>query len=105
MKKILLILSGLLLIAVLIIKVANAQSTPQEVKKASTETKMDCGKCPSASSCTKMADTKTTDAKICDPAKCKEGKCDTTKCITSCLTSKTSIKSCDPAKCTGMTKK
>ena len=105
MKKILIVLSGLLLIAVVIIKVANAQSTPQEVKKASTETKMDCGKCPSASSCAKMADAKTTNAKVCDPAKCKEVKCDTTKCTTSCSTSGTSMKSCDPAKCTGMTKK
>ena len=105
MKKILIVLSGLLLIAVVIIKVANAQSTPQEVKKASTETKMDCGKCPSASSCAKMADARTTNAKVCDPAKCKEVKCDTTKCTTSCSTSGTSMKSCDPAKCTGMTKK
>lgn len=105
MKKILIVLSGLFLIAVVIIKVANAQSTPQEVKKASTETKMDCGKCPSASSCAKMADAKTTDTKVCDPAKCKEAKCDTTKCRTSCPVAKTGMKSCDPAKCTGMTKK
>ncbi len=105
MKKILIVLSGLLLIAVVIIKVANAQSTPQEVKKASTETKMDCGKCPSASSCAKMAAAKTTDAKVCDPAKCKETKCDTAKCSTRCSTANMGMKSCDPAKCTGMTKK
>ena len=105
MKKVLIILSGLLLIAVLIIKVASAQNTPQEVKKASTETKMDCGKCPSASSCATMAVAKTTEAKVCDPAKCKEAKCDTTKCKTSCSTAKTSMKSCDQAKCAGMTKK
>jgi hypothetical protein len=105
MKKIIVVISGLLLVAVVLIKVTNAQSNPQEVKKASTETKMDCGKCPSASGCAKMADSKTTGAKVCDPAKCKEGKCDTAKGKACCANMKTTMKNCDPAKCTMMTKK
>ncbi len=105
MKKIILAISGLLLVALVVIKVANAQNTAQEVKKASTETKMDCKKGPSASCCAKMADSKTTGAKACDPAKCKEAKCDTTKGKACCANMKTSMKNCDPSKCTMMTKK
>jgi hypothetical protein len=105
MKKIIVTISGLLLIAVVVIKVANAQSIPQEVKKASTEAKMDCGKCPSSAACAKMTDGKTTCAKVCDPSKCKEVKCDTAKCKANCSIAKAEMKKCDPAKCTGMAKK
>jgi hypothetical protein len=115
MKKIIIGLSGLLIVAFFVIKVANAQGTTQEVKKDATEKKMDCGKCPSAAACAKMGDTKTADAKVCDPAKCKEmgcdpakckeGKCDPAKCKASCADSKSEMKNCDPAKCQGMAKK
>jgi len=105
MKKIVVALSGLLLAAVIIIKVSNAQTTPQEVKKASTETKMDCGKSKSAACCAKMTDTKTADAKVSDPSKSKEGKSDTTKSKACCANMKTGMKDCDPAKCSGMAKK
>jgi hypothetical protein len=104
MKKIIAVISGLLLVAIVIIKVANAQNTPQEVKKASTETKMDCGK-KSSACCAKMTESKTAEVKVCDPAKCKAGKCDTAKCKTSCTGMKTGMKDCDPAKCGGMAKK
>ena len=85
MKKILVALSGLLLIAIVIIKVANAQSTPQDVKKASTEQKMDCGKCPSAEACAQKADS--------------------TKCKAKSTTAKDEMKNCDTTKCKGMVKK
>jgi hypothetical protein len=104
MKKIVLAISALLMTAVVITKVSNAQTTPQEVKKTSTEAKMDCGKNHSVSDTVKMACSKT-GGKICDPAKCKEGKCDTAKCKASCVNSKDGKKKCDPAKCSGMTKK
>jgi hypothetical protein len=97
MKKVLIAISGLLLVAVVAIKIANAQTSPQEVKKTVTEKKMDCGKCPSAS--------KTCDMKTCDPAKCKEGKCDTSKCKAGCAGMKSGMKNCDHSKCSGMTKK
>lgn len=97
MKKILIALSALLLVAFIVIRVSNAQTSPQEVKKALTEKKMDCGKCPAAS--------KTCDMKTCDPAKCKEGKSDTTKCKAGCAGMKSGMKNCDPSKCSGMNKK
>jgi len=105
MKKIIAVISGLLLVAIVMIKVANAQNTPQEVKKASTETKMDCGKYKSSACRAKMSESKTSEAKVCDPAKCKAGKCDTAKYKASCTGMKTAIKDCDPAKCSGMAKK
>jgi hypothetical protein len=115
MRKIIIGLSGLLIVAFVVIKVANAQTIPQEVQKNPTEKKMDCGKCPSAVACAKMTDTKTGEVKKCDPAKCKEmgcdpakckeGKCDSTKCKTKCAEANGEIKKCDPAKCKGMDKK
>jgi hypothetical protein len=92
MKKIIILISGLLLLAIVVIKVANAQISTQEVKKAATEKKMDCGKNCQTS-------------KTCDPSKCKEGKCDTTKCKASCSNMKSQMKNCDPSKCNGMAKK
>jgi hypothetical protein len=105
MKKIIAVISVLLLVAIVIIKVANAQNTPQEIKKASTETKMNCGKSKSSACCAKMTESKTAEAKLCDPSKCKAGKCDSTKCKTSCTGMKTGMKDCDPAKCKEMAKK
>ena len=99
MKKIIIAISGLLLIACIVIKVANAQSNPQDTKKASTETKMDCKKGPSVSCCSKMADSKTAGAIKCDPSKCKDAKCDTTKGKTCCANMKAGIKNCDHARC------
>jgi uncharacterized low-complexity protein len=115
MKKIIIGLLGLLIVALVVIKVTNAQTSTQEVKKASTESKMDCGKCPAAKGSAMMADNKTAESKVCDPAKCKmmagdttkckEGKCDTTKCKAGCKGMKTAMMKCDPSKCTGMNKK
>lgn len=105
MKKIIVAISGLLLIAFVVIKVANAQSTPQDVKKASTEQKMDCGKCPSTEACAQKADSKTSEVKSNDPAKCKEGKSDSTKCKAKITTAKDEMKNCDTTKCKGMVKK
>jgi hypothetical protein len=115
MRKIIIGLSGLLIVAFVVIKVANAQSAPQEVQKAVTEKKMDCGKCPSAATCAKMTDSKTGEVKKCDPAKCKEmgcdpakckeAKCDSAKSKAKCAEANGGMKKCDPAKCDGMAKK
>lgn len=115
MKKVILSLSGILIAAFVIVLVANGQNTQQDVKKAATEQKADCAKCPSSTACGTMADTKKTDAKTCDPAKCKEkgcdpakckeGKCDPATCKTDCKSAGGDMKKCDPAKCTGMAKK
>jgi len=98
MKRIIIAISGILLVAVVVIKVASAQSNPQDVKKAPTEARMDCGKCPAAC-CAKMGGPKTTESKICDPAKCTDTKSDTAKCKASCTTAKDGKTKCDPAKC------
>lgn len=115
MKKIYVAITALLLIAFVVIKVANSQTTLQEVKKAATEKTMDCGKCPSSATCAKMGESKTGEAKTCDPAKCKEmgcdpakckeGKCDPAKCKAKCAGVDGGIKKCDPAKCNGMANK
>ena len=104
MRKFIIGLSGLLLVAFVVIKVANAQASPQETKKNATEQKMDCGKCPSADACAQKSDSKTADTKKCDPAKCKEAKCNQASCKAKC-DSKGDMKSCDTTKCRKMDKK
>jgi hypothetical protein len=76
MKKVIIGLSGLVILLFVVILFINAQNNSQEVKKTGTEISAKCGKCPSASTCIKTGDTKT--AK-CDPAKCKEAGCDKAK--------------------------
>jgi hypothetical protein len=112
MKKVILGLSGILVTAFVVIMVATAQNSQQEVKKAATEISKECGKCPSASTCAKMTEAKALEAKTCDPAKCKEagcdpakckeGKCDPATCKAKCTTAEG--KKCDPATCTGAKK-
>jgi hypothetical protein len=114
MKKVIIGLSGIVILAVVVILFTNSRTTPQDTKKPATEMSKDCGKCPSAATCTKMTETKgpsitATAATTCDPAKCKaagcdmtkckEGKCDPATCKAKCAESKTEMKDCDPAKC------
>jgi hypothetical protein len=115
MKKVILGLSGILVVAFVVIMVANAQNNTQQVKKtpATTEMSAACGKCPSAATCAKMSTTSTTEAKACDPAvckaagcdpaKCKEGKCDPATCKAGIASA--DGKKCDPAACMGAAKK
>jgi hypothetical protein len=118
MKKAIIGLSSVIILAFAIILFVNAQSGPQEVKKAATEVSKDCAKCPSAATCTKVsgpnatatasATSTSTSTATCDPAKCKaagcdmtkckEGKCDPATCKVNCA-SKGDMKACDPAKC------
>jgi hypothetical protein len=84
MKKVLIAITGLLLITSLTI---NAQT---QDKKAATEKKMSC--CMNKGSMTAA-----------DSAKCKEMKSDSSKCKMM-GDMKTGMK-CDPAKCKGMAKK
>jgi hypothetical protein len=107
MKKVIIGVSGLVILAFVVILFTNAQKGTQEVKKPATEVSKDCGKCPSAATCTTMTDakgpacdmTKCKDGK-CDMTKCKEGKCDPATCKTKCAETKGDMKNCDPAKCT-----
>jgi hypothetical protein len=103
MKKIIIGFSVIILVAFVVIMATSAKNDNQEVKKASTEMSMDCGKCPFATTCGKMAEAAASDSKACDPAKCKEGRCDPAICKAACA--KGEGKKCDPAMCAGMAKK
>jgi hypothetical protein len=111
MKKIIIGLTGIVLVAFVVVMMVNAQEKPKEAKKAATEVSKDCGKCPSAAACAKMGEAKTAEAKTCDPAKCKEmgcdpakckeGKCDPATCKATCTGATGDAKACDPATCKG----
>lgn len=95
MKKVIIGLSGIVVLAFAVILFVNAKSGSQEVKKAATEVSKDCAKCPSAATCPSMTENKAAAGSTmtkCDPAKCKAANCDMTKCKEG---------KCDPAKCTG----
>jgi hypothetical protein len=95
MKKVILGLAGVAMLALVVVLFVNAQSTPQEVKKPVKEAAMDCGKCPSAATAAcATAEPKMAAGMKCDPAKCKEQGCDPAKCKEG---------KCDPATCKGMT--
>jgi hypothetical protein len=71
MKKVIIGLSGIVLVAFIVVMVANASTgDPKDAKKATTEVSKDCSKCPSAAGCAEKADAKTAEAKpCCDAAK------------------------------------
>jgi hypothetical protein len=105
MKKIIITISALVIVALIIIKVTNAQASTQGNKNSPTEAKMGCGKGQPITGCAKMSDSKMTEGKVCDHSKCKEGKCDTAKCKMVCAEIKTGLKNCEPAKCRMITQK
>lgn len=85
MKRIIIGLSGIILVAFIVVLVANASTgEPKETKKAATEMTKDCSKCPSAASCAEKTATcaKTADAKPCAAASkaCCAGSTDAKKC-------------------------
>lgn len=104
MKKVIIGISALLVLAFVVITAVNAQSDEKKDKKAKTEAVKDCSKCPSAATCEKAAGEAPVpgsqakhDRANCDPAKCKEGKCDAA-CKAACTKTGPDAK-CDPAKC------
>lgn len=104
MKKIISILSGLFVVAFIVIKVASAQDHPREANNAATEVKMDCTKCSRNATTANMTCSKKCEMKTCDPAKCKEAKCDTMKCKAGCSAMRSQMTNCNKAKCSGMSK-
>lgn len=104
MKKVILGISALLILAFVVLSTVSAQSDEKKDKKAKTEAVKDCSKCPSAATC----ETAAGEAPVpgshakhagmkCDPAKCTEGKCDAA-CKANCTRSGTEA-GCTPAKC------
>lgn len=110
MKKVILGISALLVLAFVVISTVNAQTDEKKDKKAKTEAVKDCSKCPSAASCEMAAGegpvpgshAKHSPAN-CDPAKCKEGKCDPA-CKANCTKTGPDA-GCTPAKCHAGTEK
>jgi hypothetical protein len=106
MKKLIIGFSGILILVVAVLLFTNAQNSAKDVKKAATEVKKDCSKCPSSADCTSKTETKASccdmskskDAK-CDMTKCKEAKCDPATCKMKSADVKDDMKSCDPTKC------
>jgi hypothetical protein len=96
MKKIIIGLSSIIILALAVILFTNARNENTEVKKAATEVSKDYAKCPSASKCANMTDTKSA---ACEMTKCKEAKCDPATCKKNCADAKGDMKNCDPAKC------
>jgi hypothetical protein len=109
MKKVIIGLSVVAVLAVVVILFTNSRTSTPEVKKAATATtemSKDCGKCPSAATCEKMTDSK---GPACDMAKSKEAKGEVTASNevkpaagatkACCPEAKTDAKSCDPATC------
>jgi hypothetical protein len=76
MKKIIIGLSGLVLISFVVILFVNAEISTKEVKKSTKECTMVSAKCASTATC----DSAKCKEMGCDPAKCKEGKCDPASC-------------------------
>jgi hypothetical protein len=104
MKKVIVGISALLILAFVVVSAVNAQSDEKKDKKTKTEAVKDCSKCPSATQCGMAAGEAPvpgSQAKHqgtnCDPAKCKDGKCDPA-CKTNC-TKAGSGAECTPAKC------
>ena len=72
MKKVLIGLSGLVIIALVIILFTNAKNSTPEAKKPATELSSGCPGCPSvsAAACETKAEIKKAEAKTCEPAMC-----------------------------------
>lgn len=69
MKKAIIALSGIAILLIAVVLVVNAQGKTEEGKKAKTEMKEDCSKCPSTSSCGETAAAKEkADSKSCCPS-------------------------------------
>jgi hypothetical protein len=96
MKKVIIGLSGLVVLAFVVVLFVNAQNSTPEAKKAASEVSANCAKCPTASTCTQMGETKTA---ACDPAKCKEAKCDPATCKVNCPAKSGEVATSAPAAC------
>jgi hypothetical protein len=121
MKKVIIGLSGVLILAVAILLFTNARISDRVSKKAKTEVAKGCGKCPATTECAMVTekpeavanatgsgsvgcknmacDQAKCKAAGCDMTKCKEGKCDPATCKSACAEGKGNMMSCDQAKC------
>ena len=90
MKKVIIGLSGIVLVAFIVVLVANASTgDPKDSKKATTEMSKDCSKCPAAATCADKAEVKKCEASISGEAR---------PCCKNSATASTEAKKCDEAK-------
>ncbi|MCJ7449674.1 MAG: hypothetical protein MUO72_18510 [Bacteroidales bacterium] len=111
MKKLLITIGSLLIMAFVVVLFVNATESKKDTKKAKTEVK----KAEAAVSCSATCNHSTGDKTAtcdpanckgtnCDPEKCKTAGCDHTNCKGNCEKAGTETKACDPATCPGHTK-
>lgn len=98
MKKVIIGLSGLVILAFVVILFTNAQTGTKAKATPATEVSKDCASCPSAATCTE-ATAATAKAAACDMTKCKEGKCDPATCKDCKDAAKCAEGKCDPTTC------
>lgn len=99
MKKVIIGLSGLIVLTFLIIITVNAQSNDQKSRKANTEVSRNISPCPSSATCQGLSGSKIAgcnsskcSAMDCNLVKCKEVRCDPATCKGG---------NCDPSNCKG----
>lgn len=97
MKKVIIGLSGLVVLTFLIIITVNAQSNVQKSRKSNTELSRNISPCPSSATCQRLSGSKI--AK-CDSSKCSAMNCNQMKCKEGrCEHAISKGGSCDPSKC------
>ncbi len=95
MKKVIIGLSGLIVLTFFVVLLVSAQSSDKEPGKAKTELVKEC---PHSSAMTACPGHTAEKAAPCSPAKCKEADCDHENCTGTCKEAGTAEK-CDPALC------
>ena len=115
MKKVIIGLSGLIVLTFFIIFAVDAQNNNKEVSKANTEISKDFSQCSSVATCPGFSSSKSAACNSskcsamncgaakcngckCDPATCKVGKCDPLTCKTNCKFASSEVK-CGPMNC------
>ena len=111
MKRILLGITGVIMLAFVAILFVNAGENTPVVHNPQTEVKMDAAIGSCMMQCINKKDTKgqschpsNCKGTNCDPEKCKNAGCDHFNSIGNCAKACPEVKSCDPAKCTRHTK-
>jgi hypothetical protein len=100
MKRVLIGIAGVVVLALVVILFVNARESTREVKKTQTEVTIPAGG-PCMMQCTQSTGTK---AQPCDPANCKGTNCDPSTCKGKCEKAVVATKSCDPSTCPGHAK-
>jgi hypothetical protein len=103
MKKVIIGLSGMVLIAIVVILFVNAQSSKAEEKKATTEVSAKCAGCKDAATCPEMKGTATATATAGKAACCDSTKTAATK-TEACASASAACETTCPMKATLPTK-